>query len=161
MKDEKKELVWVTEEAAKRYNAINNQADKIKYFNEYIENIKGRSKEEFRANLDSLDEDVAIYKGLMLNVKQAFEKAKIEQLSTSYEMWEKFEKEMPGIKEKTQKMVNILNPLSEKLKEIDGFMKTIRTYEFEEMIKVIEKFAGLYGNNKNMMEFLIKNYKNN
>lgn len=157
------ELIWVEKEFADKYNELvgdaNKKEEQIKMFNEYMETVKAESKREFKNNFENLDEDVAIYKGLMLHVKQAFEKAKTEQLEASYGLWEEFDKEMPNVKEKTQKLIDMLDPLTKKLAEVDGFMNKIRTYDFEKLIEVIEKFAGLYGQNRHMLEFLIQNYK--
>lgn len=150
--------IGVDAKFADEYEALTSKEAKLRAFDEYLETVKTSSRNEFKASFEKLEEDVAIYKGLMLHVKQAFEKAKNEQFSASYELWEKFEDEIPSITMKTQKIVDILTPLSEKLEKIEKSLSTIRTYEFKELIETVEKFSGLYGKNKSMMDFLVKNF---
>lgn len=159
----KTDIIWVDEDFAKEYNKLTSDESKkaawVEMFSEYVKTVNKASRDDFVASLDGLEEDVAIYKGLMLNVKQAFEKAKNEQLESSYELWLKFEEDMPIIKEKTQKIIDTLNPLCNKLTEMNDLMSKMNTYDFEKLISAIEKFAGLYGRNKDMVEFLFNNYK--
>ena len=161
MKD--KELVWVDKEFAEKYKLLDDdvskEAEQIKMFNDYISEVEERSKNEFRANLDNLEEDVAIYKGLMLNVKQAFEKAKNEQLQGSYDLWEQFENEIPRIKEKTGLLIKELDPLVTQLTKVNNLLGKIQTWNFKDVIEIVDKFASTYGKSKEMVEFLVKNYK--
>lgn len=162
MRDDQ-ELIWVDKEVAERYKEISDddtkRAEQIKIVNEYIDQVGEKSKKEFRANLDNLEEDVAIYKGLMLNVKQAFEKAKDEQLRGSYELWEQFEKDLPSIKDKTNEIVEALDPLVAQLTKVNDLLGKIQMWNFDKVIETVERFAATYGESKEMVEFLIKNFK--
>lgn len=157
-----KELIWVDEEFAEKHKLLEDDKTKkeeqIRIFNEYLEGIQEASRAEFKANFESLDEDVAIYKGLMLNVKQAFGKAKTEQLQASYALWEEFNKDLPDIQEKTAKIVETLTPLADKLTQINDLLGKIQTWNFKAVIEIIEKISCLYGNNKDMVEFLVNHY---
>jgi len=159
MNDENKELVWVDEKLAIEYKKLNDDKSRKKMFNDYIETIRESSRNEFKANMDNLEEDVIIYKGLMLNVKQAFQLAKNEQLNASYEMWEKFEKEMPNIKEKTQKIIDVLYPLVQKLTEVNTLMSKVQIYNFEKMLETVDRFNQMSDDSKEMVKFLFNNYK--
>ena len=160
MKD--KELIWVEKEFAVKYQELEKEesknAERIKAFEEYMDKLEAKSKSDFKANFESLEEDVAIYTGLMLKVKQAFEKAKNEQLDASYALWEKFESEIPNIKQKTQKIIDELRPLQEELKKTSDLLAKIDTYDMERVIETIGKLSSLYGESKNMVEFLVNNY---
>ena len=162
MSTDGKELIWVDKEFAERHKLLDDDKTKkeeqVKIFNEYLEGIQKESQAEFKANFENLDEDVAIYKGLMLNVKQAFSKAKTEQLQASYALWEEFDKDMPNIEEKTTKIVEALNPLVEKLTQANDLLSKIQTWNFNSLIETLEKVANLYGNNKDMVEFLVNHY---
>jgi chromosome segregation ATPase len=155
---EGKEIIWVETGFAKKYNQLKSDEEKHKAFDEYVEKVSEESKREFKANLDSLDEDVAIYAGLMLKAKQSFEKAKNEQLSASYALWEGFEKELPSVREKIAQITNTIKPLTAELKQIDDLLKSINTYSVERITGVIEKFTNLSGKNKEMFDFLIKHF---
>ena len=158
-----KELIWVEKEFAEKYKVLesdaNKNAERIKAFEEYMLKVETQSKQEFKANFDSLEEDVAIYTGLMLKVKQAFEKAKSEQLEASYTIWTKFEEELPNTKDKVNRIVETIKPLEQKLESINQLLGKIKTYDLDKVISAIEKLSGLYGDQKKMVEFLVKNFK--
>lgn len=157
------ELIWVDKEFAKRYNEIKTDKSKrdeqVKVLNDYIETIKESSKKEFKANLESLEEDVAIYTGLMLKVKQAFNKAKDEQLLASYELWEKFDKEIPSIKAKTEKITQELKPLQHAVNELDELFSKVNAYQLKGVVDTIKELGNLYGTQKQMIDFLVANFK--
>jgi len=158
-----RELIWVEKEFAGKYKEIESDESKkelrIKMFEQYLEKISETSKKEFKANFESLEEDVAIYNGLMLKIKQSFEKAKNEQLQASYALWEKFDKEIPSIREKTQSIIGELEPLEKKLTTIESLLSKIRTYDMEKFIEVMGRLSGMYGKQKKMVDFLVKNFK--
>ena len=162
MSRDKTELIWVDKEFAEEYKKLDDDATKreeqITMLNEYMEGIRKESRDDFKASLQGLDEDVAIYKGLMINIKQAFEATKNEQLQASYDLWEKFEKDMPDIEEKTDKIIKTLDPLVAKLTQINDLIGKIQTWDINKLIETIEKISTLYGNNKQMVEFLVNNF---
>lgn len=152
------DLIWVDEKQAEEYKKLHSDEEKYRWFEEYLAGLKEETKKEFKANLESLEEDVAIYTGLMLKVKQSFEKAKNEQLSLSYSIWENFEKEMPSIKDNVDKIIDVLKPLEIKLKAINELLGNINTWNIEKVSKTITSFTELYGKNKEMFLFLIENF---
>lgn len=158
----KTELIWVDKEFAKIYRELDQEKattdEKVKAFSEYLDGIKNEVRTEFKLTLEGLEEDSAIFTGLMLRVKQAFESAKKEHYQSSYELWENFDKEIPSIKEKTEKIIATLDPLAEKLTQINDLLGKIQTWNFDKLIETVEKFASLYGNSKDMVEFLVNNF---
>lgn len=157
------ELIWVEKEFAEKYKVLKSDKSKreerIKVFNEYMQTIKNASAREFKANFENLEEDVAIYTGLMLKVKQAFEKAKNEQLDASYKLWTKFEDEIPNINEKIAQITNTLEPLIEKTNKLNEQFSKIQTWNIEKLVESMEKIANLYGTEKEMFKFLVNNFK--
>lgn len=154
------ELIWVDKKFAVEYNKLKSDEEKEKVFEEYLSQLSLETQKEFKVNLESIEEDVAIYTGLMLKAKQAFEKAKNEQLTASYELWEGFEKELPSTKEKVNKIVNILKPLTAELKQINDLLREIDIHNIEGLSKTITDFVNLYGENREVFDFLIKNFYN-
>jgi hypothetical protein len=154
----KEELIWVSAEVAERFKSMESIEERSKAFDEYLEKVKEESKNEFKANLESLEEDVAIYTGLMLKVKQAFSKAKDEQLEASYAIWEKLDAEKPSIKKKTDSIVDMLKPITSELKEINVLIQGINTWNIKDLIESLRILSTLSGTNKEMLEFLVKNF---
>jgi len=162
MKDDHQELIWVSKELAERVKkmqteqATREQQDSV--LNEYIESLKADVKRDFKCNLESLEEDAAIFTGLMLKVKQAFEKAKGEQLTASYELWEKFEAEIPSVNEKVNMLLKVLKPLKDELTQVNDLIGKIDTYDINRLNESVAHLASSYGKNKEMIEFLITNF---
>ena len=149
---------YVPKEFAEKFRKIDSDEQKHIAFDEYLKTVQEKSKAEFKANLESLDEDVAIYTGLMLKVKQAFEKAKDEQLNLSYATWEKFDEEIPSIKEKTSLIVSQLKPITEELEKIKNLLGDINTYRFDQVSQSIATFISLANGNKDLFEIMCKHF---
>ena len=158
-----RELIWVDKDFAEQhkemFNASNKRDEQIKVFNEYIAGMKDDATREFKAQLESLEEDAMMYAGLMLKVKKAFETAKNEQLTASYDLWEKFEKEIPYAKDKIDKITKTVEPLSRKIAELNTQLTKISTFDIERISETIRSLANMTGEKKEMVDFLIKNFK--
>jgi len=162
MSRQEQELVWVEKELAEKHKAIFSDKGKIeerkKVFEEYLEKVQNSSRQEFKAQLAGLEEDAAMYTGLMLSVKKTFEKAKNEQLTASYELWEKFEAELPSTSQKVEKLIKALNPLVKKVEELNGVMAKLQTYNIDKVADSVTRLSAMTGKNKEMVEFLINHF---
>lgn len=157
-----KELIWVEKEFAERYKILESEKEKneqrCKALDEYISKISESSRSDFKANLEVLEEDVAIYTGLMLKVKQAFGKAKDEALEASYALWEKFDEEKPSVSKKISEFVNMLDPLEKKLNSINDALGKIRTYNIDRLVESMQKLTGLCGESREMFDFIVTHF---
>lgn len=162
MSKEGQELVWVDKEFAERLKKLETdkatREQQLKVFDEYITRVNDSIRRDFKSNLESIEEDAAIFTGLMLKTRQAFEKAKQEQLIGTEEIWEKFEKELPSMREKTQKVIDTLRPLKTQLAEINDMMGKIRTIDIERFIEVLSRLSTMHGQQREMFDFLMKNF---
>jgi methyl-accepting chemotaxis protein len=116
------------------------------------------SKAELKYGLEHLDESVIEYKGLMLKAKKSFREAKEEQLKSSYELWEKFDEELPKIGNQVQQVVKKLNPLTQELQQINELVNSINTHRLDNILETVEKFNSMSTSAKKTIKFLIDNY---
>lgn len=149
---EEKELVWLPKDLAKKVESLK---DSDNFVLKYIE----ESKRDIKANLDSLDDEIVQYKGLMAKARSSFKEAKEDALEANYALWESFDNERKSLKAKAEQMVESLKPLTEELKKINEQLNNIHVYRFKEVIDVIDAFSNLYGDKREILEFLLKNYK--
>ena len=158
-----KELIWVEKEFAEKYKAVESDANKnkerVKALNDYLATVSTKTRASFKGDLETLEEDAAIYKGLMLSVRQAFEKAKNEHMDATYKIWEDSEKELPSTEKKVAQFINKLKPLIVTLKEAESIIKSINTFQIDDFVKSVESFNRLHDNHKEMLGFLIENFK--
>lgn len=153
-----KEIVWLPKELAKQVKEVIDDKQKEKLIAGFIE----ESKREIQSNLDELDESVIRYKGLMIKAKMAFEEAKSEQLSASYDLWDKFEKELPKVTEKVEKVKAQVEPLKKQMEEITKLMDGIRKYDVEkllELVRELNSYLEYNGETAKILRFLFTNYK--
>jgi len=157
------ELIWVSKEFAAKWKEMTDKEgireQQEAALNEYMKTVSDKIKEDYRLNLESLEEDSIVFTGLMLKVRQAFEKAKNEHLAASYDLWEKFEAEIPSIHGKVTKIIDVLQPLHVELDKINTLLGKINTYQIEKLNQAISLFASNYGTNKEMIDFLVTNFK--
>ena len=71
--NEPKELIWVEAEFAKQYNELKEHAQRIA-FSEYLQKCTEETKNEYKSTLEIMKEDVAIYRGLMIETRREFQK---------------------------------------------------------------------------------------
>ena len=121
----------------------------------YMEEVKG----DLRLNIESLDEDVTLFKAFMIEAKKRFKEAKEAQLKESYEFWGSYEQELGVIRNRVDSFKNELMPLIEDLKEINSLFSQIKTYDISKLCDVIERYSSLSKDNKEMMDFLIKEFR--
>lgn len=158
MPEKEKEFVYLPKELAEKIKQIQDSKVIESIIIDYID----ESKREIQANLENLDDDVIKYKGLMLKAKKAFEDAKNEQLTASYALWEKFEDERPNTTEKIESIVNLLNPLVNKLEEVNSLMAKVNLYDLEKFLKILSEISNLVGYNgqtAELLKFLFENFK--
>jgi archaellum component FlaC len=160
--EDKQELIWVSKEMAEKWESMTakqtTRDEQEKVLNDYMETVLVKVREEYKSNLESLEEDALVFTGLMLKVKQAFGKAKDEHLNASYELWEKFEADIPSVTKKTEAIIKVLKPLKDELTEINGLIGKISVWEIDKLTQAVGCLADTYGRNKEMVEFLVKNF---
>jgi hypothetical protein len=157
---EDKDLVWVPKKLA---NEINKYKDPfsdevVKLMEKYID----ESKNEWKLSLESLDEDLQMYRGLMVQTKKQFEKVKTEQCEAAYALWEKFDEELPKLKSKADEIVKVLAPVEDKLNNIIDIMLEIDTWGIDKLLDTLSKLNSIMSSKSKtseIMMFLMKNYE--
>jgi hypothetical protein len=121
----------------------------------YIE----QSKLSFRDELESLEDELVTYKHLMTTAKNKFKEAKETQLNASYSLWEKFEDELPKVREKINKITSEIEPLIKFSENLEKTLGRLQLYNLEKITNAVEKFSNLYGEEKKIFDFIVSNYK--
>lgn len=157
-KHEKNELIWVDKEFAKEYKKLSEQNEKIFALHEYLNTVKEETRKEYQQELECMKEDAAIYSGLLLQVKRSFGEAKQEHFAASYELWEEFEKDLPSVREKVEKITDELSPLKESIDELKKSIAGVDLYRIERVLEAVTKFNEMSETSKTVMRFLINNF---
>jgi hypothetical protein len=150
-----KEYIYVPKKLAVMVKSVTEPEEYERTIIKYMEEVKG----DLRLNIESLDEDVTLFKAFMIEAKKRFKEAKEAQLKESYELWESYEQELGVIRNRVDSFKNELRPLIEDLKEINSLFSQIKTYDISKLCDVIERYSSLSKDNKEMMDFLIKEFR--
>lgn len=151
-----KELVWVPKELAEKINELGEGLTKENLVLSYIE----QAKRDIQGELDSLDESILLFRGMMVKARQDFEKAKNAELEANYAVWENSEKDFEAMREKAKCMVETLKPLKEELQEVCDLLNRIDKWGIEGFLELLKKLnQNFYGETKEMLQFLLNNWK--
>ena len=122
----------------------------------YIE----QCKKDIQASIESMDEDILMFKGMLARVRKDFKQAKDEQLETSYQIWEDYAKQMPEITKYVESAVAKLTPLRNELKQIQALMNDLSHWKIKDLIDGMSMISrAMEGQNKEMLKFLMENFK--
>jgi len=148
------ELIWVPVELKEAWDKAGSTEEQSKVFLKAIED----KKLDIKYEIDSLEEDVLLFKGLGIRYKTELGKVYDEQSAQLEKMWEDFncgdriEKQVRVIK-------NTLSPIVEIMKNINKEFDSVSTYKIENLISVIEKFNNMTTTDKKLLEILLNNQK--
>jgi len=121
----------------------------------YIE----QCKKDMQYNIESMDEDILMFKGMLAKVRKDFKQAKDEQLETSYKIWEDYAKQMPELRKYVETATKELRPLKDELEAIQALMKDLSHWKVKDLIESISMISrAMEGQNKEMLKFLMENF---
>lgn len=151
-----KELIWVEAEFAKKYNALESDEEKIRQFEVFLAGVSTASRQEHQANLEAMEEEIAIYRGAMLKAKQAWGAAKDEALAASYALWEQFDKERANVNKKITAIVSDLQPISNEVNKVSSVLSNLPVYQLEKVVDLLERMQRLDDRSRQMFESALK-----
>ena len=149
-----KELVWLPKKLAEQVKSIESDAA----LNAMIDKHFTDSMSEIKAHLESLDDHVLQYKGLMAKAREAFKDASDDMVQKSYEVWEAFDEAAPSIRNKIDKVKSEVSPLAAEINQVNLELKSINTSQIERVLDLIERIGYLNDESKDMFRFLMNNF---
>lgn len=153
-----KDLIWlpvdVIAEIKKYEDPTSVECKKI--IDKYIEKLKS----EYEENLRQVDEEVAVYRGLMIQAKNSFQKAVQEQLEANYAIWEQFDQQSTDMQKKVDALVNKLKPLKDAFEQIERQINRFDRHGIDSFTQSVDNLArAMNGPAKEMIQFLVDNFK--
>lgn len=154
-REEKTDLVWLPLSLCKKVKAATDAKAIEREIVKYVE----ETKENMRIDIESMDEDIVQYRAYMIKARDAFKKAKDEELAAFYGLWEEYDKDLGKVRQYVTKAKEELKPFLEELQKVKSEINKIDTWGIEKLGDAISKLSSLHGQSKEMVEFLLKNYK--
>jgi hypothetical protein len=149
-----KELLWVPVELKEAWDKAGSEEEQTKIFLKAIEN----KKLDVKCQIESLEEDVLLFKGIGIRYKNELEKVYNEQSTQLEKIWEDFNCG-DKIARQAQKIKSTLSPVIETMKSINKEFDSVSTYKVENLISVIEKFNNMTAADKKLLEILLNSQK--
>jgi prefoldin subunit 5 len=151
--NEEKELVWLPKSVVEKIKQLENSDN---FIQEYLD----QSKRDIRANFETFDDEVLGYRASMIKAKSEFQKAADEAIKANYAVWQDFEENKKSLRSQVESCVAELRPLTEEVDRLSKEIAKVKTWDIERFVDMIEKLKShLYGEERNILEFLINNYK--
>lgn len=132
-----------------------------------IENEFKHVKRAIQNDLECLGDDIVMFKGKMIEYRKAYEQAITVELEANYKLWESYDLKIHEIKQKIANSIETIKPLKQELnniiecyKSVENLCNKVNTYPIKNLIEVIEKINSQSSVNKEMLNFLFKNYTN-
>ena len=153
---EDRELLWVPKKLKEDWEKAFSEEEQIKIFYKAIEDKKFDIKNE----IESLDEQVLIFKGIGLKYKNEFEKVYSEQAQQIEKIWMDFNCG-DKIYKQAKKIKDDLAPISECISSINSTLNNLSIYKIQDLINLIEKFNSMSDKDKELLKLLIDKEKEN
>jgi len=155
---------YIPKSLAKKVDELGNCASVEKEILSYIE----ETKLDLRISIESIDEDILLYRAHMIKARDAFKIAKNEELEGLYVLWEGFDKERCKLGNMVKQAKDTLDPLRKEIKQMAFDIQDLnsaisnldvgRMYNFFETLERCKEFID---KEKTMTKFLFDNYKVN
>ena len=152
---EKTELVWVPSSLANKIKAIQGTSGLEEEILSYIED----SKKDHLLSIESMDEDILLYRAKMIQARNAFREAKDAELDANYKLWEDYDKELSSVKSLVKEAKAVLEPLRQEIKDLNTEMGKLDLYRLIDFLAALKSVKHLVDSEKDMVDFLFKNYK--
>lgn len=145
-----KELIWVPKELKDAWDKVESEEEQKKVFFRAIED----RKLDIKNQIESLEEEVLLFKGIGIRYKTELEKIYNEQSAQLEKIWEDFNAG-DKIYKQAKKIENDLRPIILTIQQINNSISNFSTYKIEKLIEVIDKFSRMSDNEKHMIKVLI------
>lgn len=138
----------------------------LEAFQEFIDKFKKEVKDDFKNNLESIEEDVVVFRAYMLKAKDSYKKALQEELDGMYKVWEEFDLKRSDNKKKIDIILSDLKPIKTELESIKQLINEIDSaapkWQLTGMLDTFTKLNNLMSDASvsSIAKFVIENYKN-
>jgi chromosome segregation ATPase len=151
--NEEKELVWLPKSIAEKLKQLENSDN-------FIQDYLDSSKRDIRANFETFDDEILGYRASMVKAKLEFQKAADEAIAANYKVWQDFEEKKKSLSAQVESCVAEIKPLTEEFNRLNAEIQKIKTWDIERFVEMLSKLKShLYGEERNILEFLVKHYK--
>jgi len=149
---EQKELIWVSKDIKVIFESLDSDHEKLRIVDELIKDRKLGITQD----IESLDDDLLRFKAFSLKYKTELQKVYEDQNDKLGKLFEDIGDISSKMYLKIEETKNKLNPITDKIKEVNKTLESLNTYKIERVIELIDKFNRMSEEDKRLFEILIK-----
>jgi hypothetical protein len=162
METQQKDLVWLPIDLCKKIKEIEGNSGIEKEILSYIES----TKLDFKQTIESIDEDVLLYRAKMIQARDSFKKAKDEELELAYNLWKDYDNELSKIrnyvgkaKETLEPLIKEVNSLNGEIIETNNLISRLNVDRLKGFLTIVNDCKILLQEDKDLLIFILENYK--
>jgi len=157
-----KELIWVQKDLAQKFNNLSSSEEQEKL----VTNIINDKKLDITNEMEYLEENLLMFKGVCLKHKNELTKVYNEETSKLEDMYDHVGEMRQGIDKSAKQLTDALIPLQKTVSDLKNDMKSIsdelkhiNVYGIERFLELVDKINAMDEGSKEMLKFLMKEYK--
>jgi len=147
-----KELIWVSSELKDVYEKVDSDQEKLNI----VEELINSRKIDITYAIEALDDDLLRFKAFSLRYKTELQKVYDDQSEKLEKIFDDCGDIQSKMYLKIEETKTKLNPVTDKIKEINVALEKVNTYKIERVIELIEKFNRMNEEDKRLFENINK-----
>jgi Na+/phosphate symporter len=157
MKEEKRELIWVSKKLAEEYK----QLDSVEEQERAVKRIIKDKRLDLEEEQELLSESLLMFKSVCLSHRKELTNVYEEQLDLLNRLWEDMGDIKTQINQHVEKMVNKISPLRKEVSDLKKEIENLRLYVPEQLARLAEHVGGMDENTRSLLRELLAISANN
>jgi len=151
MKEDKKELIWVSAELAKKYNDL----ESVEEQERIVKKVIADKRLDIEAEQEQLDESILQFKSVCLAHRKALEGVYKEQSDTLYTLWEDMGDVSSQINQHVRQMTDKITPLKREVEQLKKELSGLSLYVPEQLARIAEQVGSMDEKTKSLLRELL------
>jgi glutaredoxin 2 len=134
-----KELIWVPEELAKKYNAISDPNSAEALLMHHAEMLR----RDMETSVESLSDDILRVKARGLEYRIALSEAWEAEYEAIIKVFNESKDRVAKVKEEVDKHKEIIKPIMDDIKELQSLIHNENLWRLEKFVEIAERLQGV------------------
>jgi len=151
MRDDKKELIWVSKKLAEEYN----QLESVEEQERIVKKVITDKRLNIEAEQELLSESVIQFKSVCLAHRKALENVYKEQSDILIKLWEDMGDVSTQINQHVRQMTDQVTPLKREVASLKKEIEGLRLYVPEQLARIAEQVGSMDEKTKSLLRELL------
>lgn len=148
---EEKEYVYLDKRVAEKIKNL----DSVEHQLEVIGNILEERKKDIRLDMENLDDDMLQFKAFAVKYRKELEEVYKDQQDKAYKLWEKYNEELPRVREALKPVIDEVNKLTDIVDALNKKLTAISSWEVKELSTLLDILQHLSTKNASQIRKIV------